>query len=222
MPRSSKALACTTALIVLYRGPPEISCSLVTPPLHQTSPSPSTISPTYKGIARVGAAAFLVPQLSTLLWWLHTSSAIQFRGWINAEYLLLLSVAVLFPSRGMIALLTAELTVSLIEPIAHLYYFSPADTISSLRYLLLIPAPRLATYIGLLIAYILGCTAMLRFTLGKRRLPNARSMAALLLLGALLPTTLDLLSGRFFLFHADPLFGDSDLDNTSSALRWRP
>jgi hypothetical protein len=94
----------------------------------------------------------LVPQISSLLWWLHTSSAIHFRGWINAEYLLLLSVAVLFPSRRMIALLTAELAASLIEPIAHLYYFSPADTIHSLRYLLLIPFPRLAAYACLFVA----------------------------------------------------------------------
>src|SRR5258708_16322073 len=127
------------------------------------------------------------------------------------EYLLLLSVAVLFPSRAMITLLTVELTIALIEPIAHLYYFSPADTIYSLRYLLLIPAPRLAAYACLLIAYIIGSAASLRVTLGNRRLQLARYLSGLLLLSVLLPATVDITSGRFSGFNRSGRPGDGDL-----------
>jgi Sulfatase len=161
--------------------------------------------------ARVAIAAFVVPQLSSLLWWIHTSSAIHFRGWINAEYLLLLALALLFPSWGMLVVLTVELTISLIEPIAHLYYFSPADLVFSFRYLLWIPPARLAGYTCLLIAYIIGCAAALRVCLGRRRRPLAKPMAGLLLLCVLVPTTVDLASGRFRKSQVAPQPGDLDV-----------
>jgi hypothetical protein len=162
--------------------------------------------------ARVGIAALLIPQAPVLLWWMHTQSVLRPRGWIDAEYLTLLCVALLFPSWGAILVLTADLTVALVEPVAHLYYFSVADTFLSFRYLFLIPAHRLAAYIGLVIAYICACAAVLRLLLGGHRRPNAKKMAALLLLCGLLPLAADFNSGRFSRYlHAGPQPADSDL-----------
>jgi hypothetical protein len=65
------------------------------------------------------------------------------KGWISLEYLVLLGIAFLFPCWGMITLLTVEMCIALVEPIAHLYYFSIHDALFSIRYLLYIPVHRL-------------------------------------------------------------------------------
>jgi len=73
--------------------------------------------------------------LPTLLWLWETHSWVFLRGWINLEYLVLLGIAFLFPSWGTITLLTVEMCIALVEPIAHLYYFSIHDALFSIRYL---------------------------------------------------------------------------------------
>ena len=102
-----------------------------------------------------------------------------FRGWINLEYLVLLGIAFLFPSWWTITLLTVEMCIALVEPIASLYYISPRDTLPSIRYLLLLPAPRLIEYGCLLIVYAISVAVALRATLGRYRRKDAKYMVAL-------------------------------------------
>jgi len=160
---------------------------------------------------RFAFAAVLLPQLSSLLWWMHTGSALHQRGWINAEYLCLLAVALLFPCWATCALLTIELSIALVEPIAHLYFYSLADAVSSFGYLLLLSPQRLAGYGLLLGAYTLSSTAVLRIILGNRRQPNGQRMARLALLCALLAAAADVASGRFPSTRPDLSSRDFDL-----------
>jgi phosphoglycerol transferase MdoB-like AlkP superfamily enzyme len=157
-------------------------------------------------------AALLLPQLPTLLWGLATHSMVYFRGWVNLEYLVLLGIAFLFPSWWTITLLTVEMCIALVEPIAELYYFSPRDTLLSIRYLLLLPAPRLIGYACLLIVYAIGVAVALRATLGGHRRKDAKYMVALALVCCLLTLSTDLLLGRFsrFHIHVEKRLGDVD------------
>jgi hypothetical protein len=152
----------------------------------------------WREMAKLGIVAVL-PQISTLLWLVTDSSSFYFRGWFNLEYFLLLSLALLYPSVLMVALLTTELTIALIEPIGHLYYFSLADTVISLRYLLLIPSSRLALYACLLVVYVGGCAALLRLGIGNKRPPGAVPMVRFLLLSCLVAVVVTMAS--------DPMFG---------------
>ena len=156
-------------------------------------------------------AALLIPQLPTLLWCLATHSMVFFRGWINLEYLVLLGIAFLFPSWWTITLLTVEMCIALVEPIASLYYISPRDTLPSIRYLLLLPAPRLIEYGCLLIVYAISVAVALRATLGRYRRKDAKYMVALALACCLLALSTDLLLGRFSRFHIGKRLGDVDV-----------
>jgi len=153
------------------------------------------------GIWRFVVAALLIPQLPTLLWCMATQSTVYFRGWINLEYLVLLGIAFLFPSWWTITLLTTEMCIALVEPVASLYYIAPRDVLPSIRYLLWLPAPRLIEYAFLLIAYAIGVAVALRATLGGHRRKDAKRMVALVLVCCLLTLTTDLLFGRFVIFH---------------------
>lgn len=134
-----------------------------------------------------------------------------FRGWINLEYLVLLGIAFLFPSWWTITLLTVEMCIALVEPIASLYYISPRDTLPSIRYLLLLPAPRLIEYGCLLIVYAISVAVALRATLGRYRRKDAKYMVALALACCLLALSTDLLLGRFSRFHIGKRLGDVDV-----------
>jgi uncharacterized protein YodC (DUF2158 family) len=162
------------------------------------------------GVWRFVVAALLIPQLPTLLWCLATHSTVYFRGWINLEYLVLLGIAFLFPSWWTITLLTVEMCIALVEPIATLYYISPRDALPSIRYLLLLPAPRLIGYACLLIVYAIGVAVALRATLGRYRRKDAKYMVALALACCLLALSTDLLFGRFSRFHIGKRLGDVD------------
>ena len=141
------------------------------------------------GIWRFVVAALLIPQLPTLLWCMATQSTVYFRGWINLEYLVLLGIAFLFPSWWTITLLTTEMCIALVEPVASLYYIAPRDVLPSIRYLLWLPAPRLIEYAFLLIAYAIGVAVALRATLGGHRRKDAKRMVALVLVCCLLTLT---------------------------------
>ena len=176
-------------------------------------PSASALSPKNGSIfvARTAIAAFLLPSISTLLWWIPTKSALHFRGWVNAEFILLLALALWIPSSGMIALLTAELTLSLIEPIAHLYYFSPADALLSMKYLLLIPTSRLVTYAVLLLLYIVGSAVSLRMLLERQRGTFAKQAAGALVVCVVLLSGYDVAAGRrLSVSQTTSIFGDLD------------
>ena len=98
-----------------------ISANLTT--LQTESNAPGRELPREHGFSEIWrfvTAAFLIPLLPTLLWWWETRSWIYLRGWINLEYLVLLGIAFLFPSWGTITLLTVEMCIALVEPIAHL------------------------------------------------------------------------------------------------------
>ena len=157
-------------------------------------------------------AAFLIPLLPTLLWLWETHSWVFLRGWINLEYLVLLGIAFLFPSWGTITLLTVEMCIALVEPIAHLYYFSIHDALFSIRYLRYIPVHRLIGYVCLLLVYALVSAATLRVTLGDHRRKCAMQMVCALLVCGLLAGSADLFLGRFHpLFHLGPQWGDVDV-----------
>jgi hypothetical protein len=164
-------------------------------------------------VASVALIAFVLPLLPALIWWIYTGSAIHFRGWINVEYLLLLYVMLLFPCRWMIALLAGELAISLIEPIAHLYYFSPADAVFSLKYLSLISNFRLAGYVCLFVLYVVVCVISLRIMVADRRSPMAGSMFWVILIFIVLGVAIDLTSGRRIGGRQFGAVGDPDLSH---------
>lgn len=168
---------------------------------------------------RVAFAAIILPQISTAFWWFQTHSAVHFRGWINSEYLILLAIAFLFPNWSMVGVLTAELTFALIEPISHLYYFSPEDAISSLRYLAYLPPYRLFAYTSGLFLYVLTCGLGLRFAL-KRRLPLTRMIAACLVIFAAVPATCDFIYGNLHVLGS--LLGSHQSDVRSTRLSRAP
>lgn len=154
-----------------------------------------------KATIRFVGLVLLIPQLSSILWWLRTYSSFEFRGWLNVEYFLLLAVTLIFPSWPMLTLLLVELTASLIEPVAHLYYFSPADAISSLRYLSLLPAWRLVGYSGLLATYMIICIVALRFCLHTEDRTRNRTFAVIVLVISLSAVIGDLATGVYARFH---------------------
>ncbi|HWG18407.1 MAG TPA: sulfatase-like hydrolase/transferase [Acidobacteriaceae bacterium] len=135
--------------------------------------------------ARITAAAVLIPQLPALLWWMGTHSSLYQRGWINIEYLVLLCVALLWPSWLTLGLLTAEMCLALLEPVAHLYYFHPGDVLFSLRYLRFLPAVRLTEYALLLFLYAACCGVALRWAVGRSRHPAAPATVAGILVCAI-------------------------------------
>jgi hypothetical protein len=159
-------------------------------------------------------AALLIPALPTLLYWREAGSLIYYRGWINIEYLLLLGIAYLFPSWGTIALLTAEMCVAMVEPIAHLYYFSQNNALHYVLYLQYIPIYRLIGYACLLLVYAIGTAMVLRISLGNHRRQWAKQMVCVLLGLCLLAATVDLLLGRFNRYHVGPQLGDVDVRRT--------
>jgi hypothetical protein len=155
-------------------------------------------------------AALLIPSRPTLIWWRETHSLAYSRGWINLEYMVLLGIAFLFPSWWTITLLTLELCIALVEPIAFFFYFTPYDALLSVRYLLFISAHRLIGYACLLLVYIVGVAVVLRATLGDHRLRNAKRMVALALLCCLLSVVADISLGRFGGLHNGLRPGNAD------------
>jgi len=159
---------------------------------------------------RVVLAVLLIPELPRLLWHTRTHLPWQMRGMINSEYLVLLALAWLFPSWRMIALLVGELVIVGLEPVAALYNVPLPDTLRVIGNLTLLPAGRLALYGSLLILYGATCALLLRLSVGLRRRPFARPLAATLLILAILPLLADIAEGRFYEIH---LSGHpSDLD----------
>ncbi len=170
------------------------------------------VPPLVREIPRIVALAFLLPLLPSLLWRLQMHSSLNFRGWINAEYILLLCAALLVPSVWMIGLLTLELIIALLEPAAHLYYFSPSDAVLSLQYLSLIPAPRLAGYAGLLLVYVGVSAVSLRLLIGDRRRPNAAWAVGALILSVTVAVSFDVATGRHnYFLRSHAIYGDTDM-----------
>jgi hypothetical protein len=136
------------------------------------------------------------------------------RGLVNIEYLLLFSVALIFPNWLTVTALTAELTIALVEPLAHLYYFSPADAFRSFRYLAFVPPHVLLCYSLSVLLYIGGCALFLRTALagvprvGSRRIALAVSAAMLCF------WSYDLLTGHLRPLHTSTSHGDVDLRTT--------
>lgn len=164
--------------------------------------------------AQLTAAAFVLPQVSTVLWWIQTHSWIHVRGFVNIEYLALFAVALLFPNWGTIAALTAELTIALVEPLAHLYYFSPADALRSFRYLALVPTHVLLGYSLFVLVYIGGCALFLRSALGGVARLSSRRIAIVVMAALLCLWSYDLLTGHLRPLHTSVNHGDVDLHTT--------
>jgi hypothetical protein len=144
-----------------------------------------------------------------LFWLIEARSTVFLRGGVNAEYLVLLGIALAYPCWGTIAFLIAEMVVALGEPIAHLYYFSPEDMVRSAVFVLQIPAPRLAGYACFLLVYAFGCGVVLRVCIGDRRLAGAGKKILLLAVWTTLVLTADLSHGRFWsLLHVGPQRSD--------------
>lgn len=156
-------------------------------------------------------AVLVLPQLSSLLWWMQSRSSIHFRGYINAEYLTLLAVALIFPNWLSISLVTLELTVSLVEPIAHLYYFSPGDALASLKYLSFIPHHLLILYGFLLVCYVLACFRVTKYIVSTLSKTHGKLLAVLFLFFGAAPLVVDFSHGRLRPFHVSPEDGDVDL-----------
>ena len=126
-------------------------------------------SPRWLRAVSLGISILVLPLASWSLWWVEMRSFIQTRGHLNVEYLFLFAVALLYPGWKMASVLTAELLIALVEPIAHLYYFSPSDALFSLGYLRYIPVGRLLLYLGMVLAYAAACMGILQVGLGKQR-----------------------------------------------------
>jgi hypothetical protein len=153
---------------------------------------------------RYGFLVFVLPQLPTLLWWTQTHSWVHLRGWINLEYLVLLGVAILLPNWGTFLLVTAEMCVALVEPFAHLYYFHPGDILPSLRYLALLPVPRLLAYTVLLLAYGCGTSLVLKALVRPESPRRMVQVLGLMLAVGLGGIAADVARGRFAPLGARP------------------
>jgi hypothetical protein len=162
---------------------------------------------------QLAASALVLPQVSAVLWWMQTRSWIHLRGFVNIEYLLLFAVACLYPSWLTIGALTVELTIALLEPLAHLYYFSPADAIRSFRYLAFVPPHLLIAYTLLVVAYIVGCAFFLRTTLDGLPQLGSRRIALVSVAAIVFLWSYDLTEGHLRPFHTS-LRHDADLRTT--------
>ncbi|HKO19147.1 MAG TPA: sulfatase-like hydrolase/transferase [Acidobacteriaceae bacterium] len=164
--------------------------------------------------AQLALALVVLPQVSTLLWWMQTHSWIQLRGFVNIEYLLLFAVALLYPGWVTISALTAELTIALLEPLGHLYYFSPGDAIRSFRYLSLVPTRLLLVYLLVLLVYMGGCVVILRFALAGLPRGGSRQVAGMLVAVVLCSLSYDLSAGHLRPMYTSPEHRDEDLRTT--------
>jgi hypothetical protein len=158
----------------------------------------------------LGISILILPLASWLVWWVDTRSLIQSRGYLNVEYLLLFAVAVLYPGWKMACVLTAELLVALLEPIAHLYYFSPSDALFSLGYLRYIPDKRLFLYLVMVLAYAAACAGILQVGLGERRNDRATGLALILCLCGTSAGLYDIGQGRVRYLFPNMSHGDQD------------
>ena len=165
-------------------------------------------------VAQLTAAALLLPQVSTVLWWMQAHSWIHLRGFVNIEYLLLFAVALVFPNRLTLTALTAELTIALVEPLAHLYYFSLADAIRSFRYLSFVPPHVLLGYSLVLLVYIAGCAVFLRSALAGVPRNDSRRIAVVVMAAVVCLWSYDLRTGHLRPLHASINHGDVDLRTT--------
>ena len=196
-------------------GEPRLSTLLESRALSKTQPSTRTSrrDPSRSVLLdclRVAVAVLIIPEIPRLIWHLATHLPWHMRGFINSEYLVLLAVAWLFPSRTMVALLTGELVIIAVEPMAALYNVPFRDAFGVLGNLALLPANRLALYGCLLLLYAVTCACLLAVTLGRQRLPRARGLAVTLLVAAILPLMADMAEGRYYTVHISRR--PSDLD----------
>jgi hypothetical protein len=145
---------------------------------------------------RVATAAFVVPQLLWLLWFVPALSALHLRGALNVEYLILLALVVWRPSWWTAALLSADLLMDFAESIAHLYYFTPRDWLAGLQYMFVLPLPRLAVYAAGVLIYLAFCIVVLHGLLGKRRHAGSVWASLVLVLVALSALAVDADHGR--------------------------
>ena len=190
----------------------EISTTLDTLPIESTLegrvlPFQGAISEAWRFVV----AALLIPLLPTLLWFWQSHSWLYLRGWIDMDYMLLLGIAFLYPSRAMIGVLTAEMCIALLEPIAHLFYFSPSSALLSLRYLQYIPLQRLMVYAVVVFAYTLVSAAVLRVILGTHRRKSAQKMVVALVVCGMIGVTTDLFRGRLNQFSLGLQLGTVDV-----------
>ena len=151
-------------------------------------------------ITRFLVAALILPQLPTLIWCLQAGSFSYLRGWVNVEYLAVLSLAAVMPNWITFGLATIEMSLALIEPIAHLYYFHLSDVLSSLRYLGFLPPRRLFEYACLSLAYAAFSLLALRLLVGVKPLQWTKQMVCCLAILGLLATVADMSVGRFALY----------------------
>lgn len=159
---------------------------------------------------RIAVAVLVIPEIPRLAWHMRTHLPWHMRGVINSEYLLLLAFAFLFPTGLMVALLTAELVIVAIEPMAALYNVPFHDAFGVLGNLALLPGTRLAVYACLLVLYGLICVGLLNLTVDRRRLTWARPLAVALMILAISPVMADMADGRYF--RINMLRSPSDLD----------
>lgn len=90
-------------------------------------------------------AIFVLPSLAVFLLFGRPPEFLS--GWLNIEFCALTALA-LQPRLRFLALtaLAFELLADLVEPFAHIYYFTGADAVQALKYMQVIPRLRLAGY----------------------------------------------------------------------------
>jgi hypothetical protein len=182
------------------------------PPGFRVASSERSEAADLAGTLRFVTVAFLLPLAPSLFWLIEARSTIFLKGWVNAEYLVLLGIALVYPCWGTIAVLIAEMCVALAEPLARLYYFSPRDMVRSVAFLWQLPGNRLVGYGCLVSVYTFGLGVALRACLGARRQAGVKSKIFVLAAWAMLVLGADVAAGRFWnRLHIGPQRSDPEI-----------
>jgi hypothetical protein len=132
------------------------------------------------------------------------------RGYINIDVLVLAALLVFLPSRIVFGLITIDLLFDLFEPVAHIYYFTPADALDAVKYIGLLPYPTLAAYASGVIAYLAVAAGSIYLIL-PRKVAGAKLVPVVLIALAVLALGSDISRGRYVSQHTDTITGRAHL-----------
>ena len=141
----------------------------------------------------------VLPNFATVLLFGPTTQF--FRGWLNLEFCLIVGAYVYVRRWPVLILLAFEIVVDLVEPVAHVFYFTPSDALDALKFLSVLPTHRLVFYSLSLVAYVsilLGAVYG-----GTRRLRCPRFSVSVILMACCLGAATDLLAGRYVYLGTD-------------------
>ena len=126
-----------------------------------------------------------------------------FRGWFNAEFMVLTAVYALRRSRLVLACMAFNLLIDLVEPIAHIYYFTLTDALRSFQFLAALPRARLLAYCACLILYLGAAVLSVRAAFPRKPARVLWPVAGALIALVVAQLALDVTRGRYVAMGGD-------------------